>query len=355
MLFEPFTLRGVTLRNRIGMSPMCMYSCEARDGIANDWHVLHYGTRAIGGAGLIIVEATAVEARGRISPQDLGIWNDEQVAPLAHIVQAIEAGGSVAGIQLAHAGRKAGTARPWEGSKPIADGWPIIAPSDVPFDSGYLTPAAMSQEDIHTVQSAFVTAAKRALAAGFKWLELHGAHGYLLHSFHSPISNQRTDEYGGTFENRIRFTLETACLVREVWPDDLPLTIRLSVTDWRDDGWTPDESVELARRLKALGVDLVDCSSGGIAPRVAVPTAPGYQVALAEQVRREAGIPTAAVGLVTEPEAADAIIAAEQADIILLGRALLRDPYWPLHAAARLYGRAGALMPPQYRWTLERD
>jgi len=347
-LFEPFTLQSVTLRNRIGVSPMCQYS--AQDGLANDWHLVHLGSRAVGGAGLIIVEATAVEARGRISPGDLGLWNDEQIEPLARVAAFIKAHGAVAGIQIAHAGRKASTQRPWEGGGPLPDGdphgWPVVGASPLPFAEGYPVPHPLNPDEIKQVQAAFREAAGRALAAGFEWLEIHAAHGYLIHSFYSPLSNQRSDAYGGSFENRTRFLIETVREVRKTWPSRLPLTVRLSCTDWIEGGWTVSETATLAGRLKAEGVDLIDCSSGGNAPRAALPLGPGYQVPLAETVRSGANIPVAAVGLVTAPEQADEIIRNGRADLVLLGRQLLRDPYWPLHAARAL--KQPAPIPNQY-------
>ncbi len=349
-LFDPFPLRGVTLRNRIGIPPMCQYS--AVDGFANDWHRVHYGSRAVGGAGLIIVEATAVEPRGRITPDDLGLWNDAQVEPLAHITRFLKEHGAVPGIQIAHAGRKAGTHRPWgaPASGPLAAddarGWQAVGPSPLPFADGYHAPHELSIEEIHSIQGTFVAAAVRALAAGFEWLEIHGAHGYLMHSFYSPLSNRRTDEYGGSFENRTRILLETTRAVRQVWPERLPLAVRLSCTDWIENGWTNADSVILAQRLKDEGVDLIDCSSGGNVPKAPVMFGPGYQVPLAETIRREAGIATAAVGLITAPEQADEIILNGRADVVLLGRAALRDPYWPLHAAQAL--KQGNLVPGQY-------
>jgi 2,4-dienoyl-CoA reductase-like NADH-dependent reductase (Old Yellow Enzyme family) len=347
-LFQPFTLRGVTLRNRIGVSPMCQYSSS--DGFANNWHLVHLGSRAVGGAALVIAEASAVEARGRISPNDLGIWKDAHIDALAGVVRKIEEAGAVAGIQIAHAGRKAGTARPWDGGHPLSDadgGWPPIGASPLPFDSGYRTPSEASQQDLAHIRGAFVAAARRALSAGFRWLELHAAHGYLLHSFLSPLSNQRADHYGGSFDNRIRLLLETTQGVREVWPEALPLAVRLSCSDWVDGGWTIEDSVELSRRLRALGVDRIDCSSGGSSPSARIAVAPGYQVPFAEAVRRGAELPTAAVGLITEPRQAEAIVAEGRADLVLLARALLRDPYWPL-SAAKLLG-AQAPVPVQYR------
>jgi len=355
-LFEPFSLRGVTLRNRIGISPMCMYS--ATDGFANDWHSVHLGARAVGGAGLIIVEATAVEARGRITPRDLGLWSDDQIAPLAEMVKFMEAHGAVAGIQIAHAGRKASCYWPWAsqtGEVPASEGgWQTVAPSAIRFRDDYPLPHALTEDEIHDIQAAFVASARRALAAGFRWLELHGAHGYLMHSFYSPHSNHRTDAYGGSFDNRIRMLVETAQQVRAVWPDELPLTVRISATDWLGDaGWQMEDSVVLARRLKAVGVDLIDCSSGGIAANAKVATAAGYQVPMSDVVRREADIPTATVGLITDPAQADAIVRDGQADVVLIARESLRDPYWPIHAALALGQDVSAMLPPQYARSLE--
>lgn len=348
-LFEPCELRGVTLRNRIGISPMCTYS--AKDGCANDWHMVHLGSRAAGGAGLIIVEATAVEARGRITPHDLGIWSDEHIDPLARITRFLSEHGAVAAIQIAHAGRKASVTRPWEGGQPIIPGvenagWPVVGASPIPFGEGYQTPHELSTAEIFEVQHAFRAAAERALAAGFQLLEIHGAHGYLLHSFLSPISNHRTDTYGGSFDNRIRFLLETVRGVRQVWPERLPLLVRLSCTDWIEGGWALEESVELARRLKPEGVDLIDCSSGGTAAKAVVPLGPGYQVPLSEAVRHGAQIPTATVGLITAPTHAEEIVRNGRADLVLLGRESLRNPYWPLHAAQVL--KQVASVPSQY-------
>ncbi len=349
-LFEPLTLRGVTLRNRIGVSPMCQYSCE--NGMATDWHLVHLGSRAVGGAALVIAEATAVEARGRISPHDLGIWSDAHAEPLARIAHFIQQQGAVPGIQIAHAGRKAGTQRPWEGHHPLSDeegGWAILAPSAVPYADNYRTPVAMTLDDIAQVQAAFRDAAARADAAGFEWLELHGAHGYLIHEFLSPIANQRDDAYGGSFENRIRFLLETVRAIQTVWSKAKPFTVRLSCTDWIEGGWSSDDTVEVARRLKTEGVDLIDCSSGGISPQQQLPNKsgyPGYQVPFAEAVRHGAGIPTAAVGLISAPTHADAIIRSGRADLVLLARELLRSPYWALHAAQEL--KQLVPVPPQY-------
>ena len=349
-LFDSLSLKSVTLRNRIGVSPMCMYSAE--DGAANDWHLVHLGARATGGAGLVIAEATAVSPEGRITPGDVGLWADKHIEPLARITHFVRAQGAVAGVQLAHAGRKAGAARPWEGGAHLADdagGWPIVGPSAIAFgDTLSKIPAELSPDAILRVQADFVTAAKRAMAAGYEWLELHSAHGYLSHQFLSPLSNRRTDRYGGIFENRIRFLLETTRAMRAVWPEQLPFTVRLSCTDWVEGGWTVEESVELARRLKTEGVDLIDCSSGGSVPTAKIPVGAGFQVAFADRIRREAGIATAAVGMITDPAQADQIIRAGQADIILMARESLRDPNWPLRAARALQVKPLPAAPLQY-------
>jgi 2,4-dienoyl-CoA reductase-like NADH-dependent reductase (Old Yellow Enzyme family) len=349
-LFEPFTLRGVTLRNRVGVSPMCQYSAGL-DGMANDWHLAHVGARAAGGAGLFIMEAAAVEPRGRISPHDLGLWDDAHIAPLARVVQFALSQGTVMGIQIAHAGRKAGSAPPWAGGKPLSDaegGWEPAAPSPLALDAGYRTPHELSISEIHAVQVGFAAAARRAAQAGFNWLEIHGAHGYLLHSFLSPISNQRSDAYGGSFANRARFALETACAVRQAWPEHLPLGIRLSCSDWIEGGWTLEESVDLARLLKQEGVDLIDCSSGGTVHKVKVPVGAGYQVPFAEAVRRGADMPTAAVGMITQAMQADEIIRNGRADLVLLGREMLRNPSWAIHAAQALGQKEHVRIPEQY-------
>jgi 2,4-dienoyl-CoA reductase-like NADH-dependent reductase (Old Yellow Enzyme family) len=346
-LFDPLTIRGITLRNRIGVSPMCQYS--AVDGMANDWHLVHLGSRAVGGAGLILVEATAVEPRGRISPHDLGIWSDAHIEPMARITRFIKQHGAIPGIQLAHAGRKAGGARPWDGGKPLSDeqgGWDVVAPSAIPFGDGYRTPHELTPADIQRVAEAFRDAARRAADAGFEWIELHGAHGYLLHSFLCPLSNQRSDSYGGNFDGRTRFALELTRAIRSFWADDKPLSVRLSATDWIEDGWTVEDSIELARRLKPEGADMIDCSSGGIVPGIKIPLGAGYQVPLAEAVRRDAGIMTAAVGLISDAQHADEIVRNEQADVVLLGREMLRDPYWAIHAAQEL--GVTPPVPPQY-------
>jgi len=349
-LFEPLTIKSVTLRNRIGVSPMCQYSSE--DGTATDWHLVHLGSRAVGGAGLVIAEATAVSPEGRITPGDAGIWDAKHVEPLSRINRFVKQHGAVPGIQIAHAGRKAGAARPWDGGSHLADGtggWTPVAPSAVAFGDGLnKVPHALTLEEIRQVQANFVEAAQRSLTAGYEWLELHSAHGYLSHEFLSPLSNRRTDSYGGSFENRIRFLVEATKAVRAVWPDRFPFTARLSCTDWVEGGWDIEQSVELSRRLKAEGVDLIDCSSGGSVPNAKVPVGSGYQVPFAERIRREAGIATAAVGMITDAKQADAIIRSGQADLVLLAREELRDPYWPAHAA-RVLGHAAALpAPAQY-------
>jgi len=347
-LFAPLTLRGVTLRNRIVVSPMCQYSSE--DGFATDWHLVHLGQFAAGGAAVVLTEATAVTADGRISPRDLGIWKDEHVEMLARIGRFVASQGAVFGMQLAHAGRKASTGRPWEGGGPVgvdAGGWAhLAAPSALPFDEHYQTPDALDDAGIARVVSAFRRAAERALAAGMQVIELHAAHGYLLHEFLSPLANARTDAYGGSFEHRIRMVLEVAASVREVWPERLPLLARLSVTDWRDDGWTPDESVALARRLGEAGVDAIDCSSGGVVPRVPIPMGPGYHAPFAERIRREAGVPSAVVGYITGAAQADTIVRSGQADLVVMARELLRRPHWPLAAAHELGQEVR--WPPQY-------
>lgn len=346
-LFTPLTIRDVRLRNRIAVSPMCQYSCE--DGFATDWHMVHLGSRAVGGAALVMVEATAVEPRGRITYGDHGLWKDEQIDMLARIARFIKGQGAVAGIQLAHAGRKGSCRVPWEGGACIAmaeGGWQTVAPSAIGFREADTVPEALSTQDITALTQAFVAAASRALKAGYEVLELHAAHGYLLHEFLSPLANQRTDDYGGSFDNRVRWLLEVAGAVRAVWPERLPLFVRISATDWAEGGWTEEDSVRLSALLREKGVDLIDCSSGGMVPQAHIPTDPGYQVPFAERIRRETGILTGAVGLITEPQQADAIIRSGQADIVLLARALLRDPYWPLHAAQAL--GAEVVPPVQY-------
>ncbi|MEW6138685.1 MAG: NADH:flavin oxidoreductase/NADH oxidase [Thermodesulfobacteriota bacterium] len=347
-LFDPLRIKDVTMRNRIGVSPMCQYS--SHDGRATDWHLVHLGSRAVGGAGLIIAEATAVEPRGRISPQDAGLWSDEQIGPLLRITEFIKDHGAVPGIQLAHAGRKGSATRPWEGDRSLTESegaWETIAPSAMAFGHKLTSvPREMNRQDIQDVKQAFRNATKRAVDAGYQWLELHAAHGYLCHSFYSPLSNHRTDEYGGSFENRIRFVLETAALMREAWPENLPFSVRISCSDWVKGGWTIEESIELAKRLKDVGVDMIDCSSGFNTPdHRQYPFAPGWQVPFSDSIRREVGIATAAVGLITDPVQADEIIRKGRADVVLLARQMLREPYWPLRAAAEL-GATNSSRPP---------
>ena len=349
-LFEPLTIKGITLRNRIGVSPMCQYSSV--DGMANDWHLIHLGSRAVGGASLVIAEATAVNPAGRITPADAGIWSDEHMEPLLRINRFIKQHGAVPGIQIAHAGRKASAARPWDGGDHVDEtegGWTPVAPSAIAFGDGLdKVPHALTIAEIGEVQQDFVAAARRAMASGYEWLELHSAHGYLSHEFLSALTNQREDQYGGSFENRIRFLMETVDATRAVWPDHLPFTVRLSCTDWVEQGWDIEQSVELARKLKSAGVDLVDCSSGGAVPHAKVPVGPGYQVPFAERIRREAGIATAAVGMINDAELANEIIESGKADIVLMARELLRDPYWPAHAAKALDHREALPPPNQY-------
>src|SRR5579864_227501 len=337
-LFDELQIRDVRLANRIAVSPMCQYSSE--DGLANDWHLVHLGSRAAGGAGLVMTEATAVLPEARISPQDLGIWSEAHIEPLARIAKFIHCQGSVAGIQLAHAGRKASTARPWEGGGKLTEqqgGWSdVVAPSAIPFAPNYPMPTAATVERIAAIADAFGKAAQRALDAGFRLLEIHSAHGYFLHEFLSPLSNHRSDLYGGSFENRTRIVREVVARVRRFWPERLPLFIRISATDWVEGGWDIEQAVELARSLRTLGVDLVDCSSGGNVADAKIPMGPGYQVQFAERIRRDAGILTGAVGMITDAHQADEIIRKGQADLVLLAREMLRDPYWPLHAAAKL-------------------
>ncbi len=336
-LFAELKLRDVTLANRIGIPPMCQYS--ARDGVAADWHFVHYGSRAVGGAGLMIVEATAVLPEGRISPGDLGLWQEAQIEPLARIARFARDHGCVAALQLAHAGRKAGVSLGWQPQRSLSageGGWTPVAPSPLAFGEGYAVPDELDEAGIHQIIGAVAAAARRAREAGFDAVEIHAAHGYLLHQFLSPLANQRRDAWGGAFAQRARLTREVVKAVRAEWPERLPLMIRLSATDWVEGGWNAEETVELCRELKTLGVDLVDVSSGGLVPYARIPVGPGFQTEFAARVRREAGIPTAAVGLITSPEQADHIVRTGQADVVLLGREILRDPYWPLHAARTL-------------------
>lgn len=349
MLFDPLTIRRITLKNRVMMSPMCQYS--AQDGVANDWHFAHYGARAAGGVGLILVEATAVEPRGRITAHDLGIWNDAQIDPLSRIVKFIESQGAVPGIQIAHAGRKASVARPWDGGAPVTEangGWKPIAPSPLVFDKGHTVPEELTTEKIKAITVLFVKAAQRARQAGFKVIELHAAHGYLLHEFLSPVSNKRQDNYGGSLENRMRLVLETAAALRETWPKELPVFTRISASDWLEpEGWTLEQSVALSKRLKDIGIDLIDCSSAGMTPDAKVITGAGYQTAFAQVIRKEAGIMTGAVGMITSAPQAEHVLKTGQADLAVIGRALLKDPYWPLHAASEL--KAQVIWPSQYQ------
>ncbi len=346
-LFEPLKLRDIVLSNRIGIPPMCQYS--AHDGVAADWHFVHYGSRAVGGAGLMILEATAVTPEGRISPGDLGIWDDKHIEPLARIVRFSKEQGCVATLQLAHAGRKGSSGLGWQAQSTLSaseGGWMVVAPSPVSFGEGYAVPSELDEAAIRQVIAQFAAGARRAREASFQTIEIHAAHGYLLHQFLSPLSNRRTDAYGGSFENRTRLVREVVAAVRAEWPERLPLLIRLSATDWVDGGWSADETVELCRTLKGLGVDLVDVSTAGLVPTAKIPAGPGFQTEFAARVRHEAGIPTAAVGLITSPAQADHIVRTGQADMVLLGREILRNPYWPLSAAQAL--EQAATWPQQY-------
>ena len=348
-LFSPLKLAGVTFPNRVVVSPMCEYSSE--DGFANDWHLVHLGSRAVGGAGLIFTEAAAVLPEGRITPQDLGFWKDEHIPGLKRIVDFIHAQGARAGIQLAHAGRKASMSRPWDGEErvklPSEGGWTeVLAPSAIAFSEKYAKPAALDAAGIKKITTAFQEAAGRALKAGFDVIEIHSAHGYLLHEFLSPLSNQRSDEYGGSLENRARLLIEVVDAVREVWPLDQPLFVRISATDWASGGWDLEQSIAVAKMLKGRGVDLVDVSSGGLVPGVTIPAGPGYQTPFADAVREQAHIPTGTVGMITDPAQAEQILRSGQADLVFLAREFLRDPYWPLHAAQALHDATS--WPPQY-------
>ena len=336
-LFDPLPIRGVTLQNRIAVSPMCQYSSQ--DGFASDWHLVHLGSRAVGGASLVFTEATAVTPEGRISPEDLGIWKDDHVAFLSRIVDFLKSQGTVPGMQIAHAGRKGSTQRPWVGSSKVSiedGGWVPVAPSAVAYSDHYPMPRALSKPEIHEIVNAFAAAAGRALEAGFQVLEIHAAHGYLAHEFFSPLSNFRDDEYGGSFENRTRIGREIVAAVRKVWPDNLPLFIRISATDWKEGGWDLDQAVELAKQLKPLGVDLVDCSSAGLVADQKIIAGPGFQVPFAERIRRDAKILTSSVGLIETKEQVVEILAKERADLVMMAREFLRDPYWPLRTAREL-------------------
>jgi 2,4-dienoyl-CoA reductase-like NADH-dependent reductase (Old Yellow Enzyme family) len=345
-LFSRFRLRGVEFVNRIGVSPMCQYSSE--DGFANDWHFVHLAARAVGGAGLVFTEAAAVTPEGRISPEDLGVWSEKHFDPLERIARFVRAQGAVPGIQLAHAGRKGSSFRPWSGQGSVPEskgGWGAVAPSPVAFGK-YAAPLELGLDGVKALERAFTTAAERAYAAGFRTIEIHAAHGYLIHEFLSPLSNRRADVYGGSFDNRTRFLRDTTSAVRRALPDSCPLIVRISATDWADGGWDLSQSIELARRLKELGVDAIDCSSGGNVDGAKIPVGPGYQVPFSQSIRREAGIATTAVGMITDPAQADQIVRNGEADIVLLARELLRDPYWPLRAAREL-GRPMS-WPAQY-------
>ena len=353
-LLQTLELRGITLRNRVCMAAMCQYS--AQDGLANDWHLVHYGSRAAGGVGLVILEATAISDIGRISPADLGIWNDGQINPLKRISSFVHQQGAIMGIQLAHAGRKASCDVPRKGGGRLKTenegGWTTVAPSAIPFNQTDPLPHALSEKEIIEVVAAFEKAARRAVDAGIKLIELHAAHGYLLHQFLSPLSNKRTDEYGGSLENRMRLLLQVTERLRTFLPADYPLWVRISATDWSDGGWDLDQSVELAKKLKALGVDLIDVSTGGLIANASIPVAPGFQVPFSKRIRAEANIKTGAVGLITEPQQANEILTRGEADVILLGRALLRDPYWPIRAQ-QFFGAAPS-WPSQYGYAVNR-
>ncbi len=350
-LFQPLSLRSVTMRNRIALSPMCTYS--ASEGLPGEWHLAHLGARAMGGAGLIIAEASAVVPEGRISVADTGLWSDDQIEPWVAVTRFLEDQGSVPGVQLAHGGRKAGAFPPWSGRGQVPldqGGWQARGPGNEPFQEGQRPPLALTAAELPALAGRWAEAAGRAHMAGFRLVEIHMAHGYLLHQFLSPLVNRRDDEYGGSLENRMRFPLQVARAVREAWPEDLPLLVRISSTDWNPAGWDTEQSIILCRELKALGVDLIDCSSGGAVPGHRSPAAPGFQVQFASRIRREVGIPTAAVGLITEPQQAEEILSGEHADLILIGRAMLRDPIWPHRAAETLGVKPD--WPVQYGWAL---
>jgi len=354
-LLSPLAIRGVILRNRIGVSPMCQYC--AKDGFADAWHLVHLGSRAAGGAGLVCVEASAVLPEGRISPRDMGIWSDAHAEALAPVAAFIRRMGAAPAIQLAHAGRKASCRPPWEGSAQIApdekDGWHTKAPSAIPFAENDATPEPLTLDDIEAVKRAFVMAARRAVEAGFEIIELHAAHGYLMHQFLSPLSNVREDAYGGSLENRMRLALETAAAIREAIPESMPLFTRISATDWVDGGWDLTQSVVLSKGLAACGVDLIDASSGAILPNVVIPASPGFQVPFAAAIREQAGIMTSAVGLITEPSQAEDIVATGKADLVLLGREMLREPYWALNAQQELGDEPS--WPAQYGYAVKRQ
>ncbi|MFJ8082513.1 NADH:flavin oxidoreductase/NADH oxidase [Streptomyces sp. NPDC096205] len=356
-LFEPYTLRELTIPNRVWMAPMCQYSAAPdgpEAGAPHDWHFGHYAARAAGGTGLILTEATAVSPEGRISPYDLGLWNDTQTEAFRRITRFLVAQGTVPGIQLAHAGRKASTAQPWKGGEPVgadAHGWTPLAPSAVPFKEGHAVPEELTVEQIREIVGRFADAARRALAAGFEVVEVHGAHGYLVHEFLSPYSNRRTDAYGGSYENRTRFALEVVDAVRAVWPQDKPVFFRVSATDWLDEGgWSAEDTVRFARDLQAHGVDLLDVSTGGNVAGARIPTGPGYQVPFAARVKAETTLPVASVGLITDASQAEKILANAEADAVLLGRELLRNPYWARHAAQELGDEVR--VPDQYGWAV---
>jgi 2,4-dienoyl-CoA reductase-like NADH-dependent reductase (Old Yellow Enzyme family) len=353
-LLSPLTIRGVTFRNRIAVSPMCQYC--AVEGLADDWHLVHLGSRAVGGASLVMVEATAVTRDGRITPGDMGIWEDRHIEPLARIARFLHREGAVAGIQLAHAGRKASCDLPWKGGArlktPQEGGWPVVAPSPNPFHEGDPPSHELDEAGIEGIVAAFVAAARRALAAGFRVLEIHSAHGYLLHSFLSPLSNHRTDRYGGSLNNRMRLVLRVAEELRRIMPDELPLFVRISASDWVEGGWDLRQSIDLSRILQDLGVDLIDCSSGGIVPKATIPVGKNYQVPFAAEIRKEVGIPTGAVGLITEPEQANEIITSGSADLVFLAREMLRQPYWALHAQQTLH--QDPAWPIQYGYAVRR-
>ncbi|MBE0690744.1 MAG: NADH:flavin oxidoreductase/NADH oxidase [Anaerolineae bacterium] len=347
MLFSPLEIRSLTLKNRILLSPMCQYSCQ--DGLANDWHMVHLGSRAVGGAALVMAEATAVQPEGRISPADCGLWNDAQAEVFIPITRFISAQGAIPAIQLGHAGRKASILPPWHGGTPASaedGGWQPLAPSPVPFSASSATPVQLDHDQIEMISDSFAAAARRALAAGFQVVEVHMAHGYLLHQFLSPLTNRRTDDFGGNLENRMRIPLQIAEQVRAVWPDDLPVFVRISATDWVEGGWDLEQSLELCRRLKEIGIDLIDCSSGGLTSDAQIPAAPGFQTPFATAIRREVGIATGAVGLITVAQQAEQIVSTGLADVVLLGRELLRNPCWPLEAAPIL--KAEHSWPLQY-------